>query len=272
MTTPAPASVASRGSNQAAQSALALLIARDVQQAFAQLDPANLRATLPTFTQAMHALTTRYGQASSALAIQLYAAERRAAGVTAPYRAVLANPPPMEQVLTVTKWATRKLWTEFEDLTSVAGAETMSAGAAQKMSLDTGRGTTIQTVRSDRYAKGWAREAQPGCCWFCAMLATRPLLDHTLYTSKQAAGPNQRSADHPTRAGESFVGEGQFKVHDHCRCQAVPVFTAYEPPARTREWAALYESSTKHATGVGKQDAFRAAFESAFPAPTGETS
>lgn len=260
MPTPAPATQSSLVSAQAAQIGLATVMAADVQQAFALLDPAHMRRTLPQFTLAIHALTDQYGRASAALAAQFYQAERRLAGVIAKFRVTPAQPPPLTQVDTVMRWATRKLWTLPDDPSALAGAQQMVTGSAQKMSLDVGRLTTLDSVRSDRYARAWAREAKPGCCWFCAMLATRG----AVYESKQTAGPNVRGARN-ANAGKAFVGLGEFKVHDNCQCTAVPVFTSYEMPARAREWEALYRSVAKAGAGQGNQDAFREAYQAKYP-------
>ena len=55
------------------------------------------------------------------------------------------------------------------------------------------------------------------------MLATRG----AVYKSDSTAGRT---------ANEKFVGEGEFKYHNHCRCIAVPVFGVYEKTAEARAW------------------------------------
>lgn len=126
----------------------------------------------------------------------------------------------------------------------VAAARTNLTGAVEKLVLDVGRDTIINSVAADPKAKAWARVPEPGCCYFCAMLATR------------GAVYNEESV--------------QFKTHDHCRCQPEPVFNAYEPTAQIREWQALWAETTRGVHGMkNMQKAWRKAFEANAESPTG---
>jgi hypothetical protein len=120
----------------------------------------------------------------------------------------------------------------------MTAAKTLVQGVAETAVLDTGRQTIVNAVQNDSQAKGWAREAEPGCCAFCALLTTRGMT----YRSEHTA---------------------DFKAHNACRCHATPVFTAYEPSAQVRDWKALYQSSTKGARGM---DATIAAYRAAYDA------
>jgi len=218
------------------QSALADGIAVQVMQAWdALLDIYALKSTLPVYSAAVAALVQRYGSASAGVAADYYSAARAAAGVRGTQTVLLAEPAGVDQVEANVSWATRALWTAEP----VPGpAQVLVKGAAERLVLDAGRDTVIGAVHADRHAAGWARVTKPGCCYFCAMLASRG----AVYRS-------QRSA--------------QFHAHDHDRCMAEPVFGPYEMTADARQWQALWQSSTKGTSGSDAIRAFRAAYETA---------
>lgn len=218
---------------QATQAGLAYLVLQDLEGAWAHLNPANLKATLPDFTLIVHALTTKYGRISGALSGRYYQGVRRAAGLPSGVIRV-ANPAPLQQVRTVLGWATTDLWA---DPTAEPVARVKVDGAVTKLVQDVGRHTILDTVKADPAAKGWARIPEPGCCAFCALLATRG----AVYKNQQTAS---------------------FKSHDHCRCHAEPIFTAYEPSAQVRQWQADYAQATRGVRGSRNQrNAWRQAFE-----------
>lgn len=177
---------------------------------------------------------------SNSLAVSHYHAVRRDSGVGG--RSVVPHAPlaELDQVSTSVDWATKGLWSRTPDVES---ALTLVTGVTEKMVMDSGRDTVINAVRDDKYAKGWARVPEPGCCAFCALLSTRGAV-----YKKNTAG---------------------FESHDHCRCHAEPVFTQYEPTAKIREWESLYSESTKNASGSQKMSAFRKAYDAKYIATPG---
>lgn len=228
----APATAAGQ---QAAQASLAVALAAEVAAAWrALLDTAALAKTIPDLSAVLAALVGQYGSASAAVAAEYYSAARAQAGVSGLYTVVPASPPDHGQVDAGVRWATKDLWTTQPD---PAPALKLTQAAAETLVLDTGRDTIVNAVLSDSKARGWARHTEPGCCAFCAMLATRG----DVYRSRQTAG---------------------FQAHPGDRCQPEPVFTAYEPPAQVREWQALWRSSTKGTSGKDAVAAFRQAYES----------
>lgn len=236
---------ATASSAQAAQSGLVSAMLTPLGTAWLYLDVSQMARTLPDFTARIAALVHRFAPASATLAAMFYREQRRAAGITAPFTPRPADPPPLEQIGKTVSWATRDLWTIGTDTQPaseqqmVAAAQTQLAGAIDKLVLDTGRNTIIDNVTADPKAKAWARVPEPGCCYFCAMLAIRG----AVYGSEQSA---------------------DFKTHDHCRCQPEPVFNAYEPTAQIRQWQALWADSTAGVHGMkNMQKAWRAAFETA---------
>jgi len=182
-------------SAQASQAGLAVVVTREVDQAWHLLNPSDLQSTLPQFKTAVLALSHRYGLASGALAAQFYQQMRRDAGIRGRAPLLVADPARAEQVNRVIDWATGPLWGQSD----VPAAQTKVRGAAEKMVLDVGRRTIIDTVHHDPAATAWARIAEPGACEFCVLLAGRG----SIYKQDTAG----------------------FQSHDHCRCHAAPIFT-----------------------------------------------
>lgn len=229
---PAVASVAA--SQQASQAALVSLLADPLANAWGLLD-VNQPSTLDRFIQAIQALVHHFGKASGSEAARFYAAERRAARISGSFTPRLGPVAPADKVESSVRWATQSLWTPNPDIET---AQTLVQGVTEKNVLDVYRDTTIGAVQADRKAKGWYRETKQRPCYFCALMAGRG----AVYKSEQTA---------------------EFKPHDGCHCVPRPIFTAYEPSARVREWQQLYRDSTKGAYGPkASRAAFRKAFES----------
>lgn len=218
---------------QANQAALVSLLADPLDNAWQLLDPGQ-PSTFDGFLLAMKALIRHFGLGSASEAARYYDAERRAAGIPGRFNVPLAPTAPEGKIDTSMRWATKDLWQPQPDLASI---QSMVDGVATKNVLDAGRMTILDAVHSDRKAKGWARETEPGCCSFCALLAVRG----AVYRSEKSAG---------------------FQSHDHCRCFAQPVFTSYEPTAQVRDWQQLYRDSTRGVRGgAAMRNAFRVAFD-----------
>lgn len=221
--------MAGSSQQQAAQAGLALLVAQDLHGAYKHItDPTDARLAL-----LVQAITTKYGRISGALSGRFYQQIRRDHGLGS-HSVRVAEPAGLEQVQKVVGWAGHD--NAGQTLTLEVLAPRLE-GAATKMVQDVGRQTIVDSVRADPKAKGWARIPEPGCCAFCALLATRG-----------AAYKTEQTAD--------------FKSHDHCRCHAEPIFTAYEPSAQVRQWQADYAKATRGVRGSNNQRiAWRQAFE-----------
>lgn len=229
MAVQAPAAAASA---QAAQSGLVTVMAGDLTGAWAAVDVGNLRRSLPNLQLLVAGIVRRYGAASAALAARFYIAQRRAAGITAPFQPRPAPLPPLPQIAQTVDWATQPLWSTSPNLEA---AQSNLAASTERLVLDVGRQTITGNVARDRHARAWARITEPGACAFCLMLATRG----AVYKSKTA----------------------DFRTHTNCRCHAEPVFGVYEPPARIREAQALYKQSTAGLRGKAVLRAFRQAVD-----------
>lgn len=79
---------------------------------------------------------------------------------------------------------------------ALSTAEASSAAAAMRHSLDGGRQTLLETLRTDRDARGWRRVASGGACKFCSTLDGK---------------------FHPT-------DNADFPAHDGCSCSQEPVY------------------------------------------------
>lgn len=227
--------------HQEAQTGLVILFLRELAKLWPLLDVRRLGATKPTWTAAVAGLATQYGAASATLAADFYDAERAAAAAAVPGRFTLvpADPAGLDQVTRSLDWATKGLWSTDPD---VAAARRRVDAVAQKLILDPGRATLLDATAQDPQARGWARVARPGACWFCRMLATRGAVYKTETTALQRA-------------------DGR-RYHDDCHCTIEPLFgAAYEPPAHVREWQAMWRDSTAGKSGRAARIAFRQAVE-----------
>lgn len=218
---------------QAAQAGLAVVVASQVRQFVDAVVPGDAEQSSRRLQVLLAAVVKKYGPASAALASQFYQRQRLEAGVPGRLYVRPASLPPQEQVAKTVDWVTQPLAaTPASD--AVVGERL--TGAAEKLVLDVGRSTVIDTAKSDPKARGWARVPEPGACYFCALLATRGAV-----YKKETVG---------------------FRSHDHCRCHAEPVFNAYEPSAQVRQWQADYAQATAGVRGSKNlQRAWRNAFE-----------
>lgn len=88
-----------------------------------------------------------------------------------------------------------------------------ASGAASRHVLNGGRSTSLTLVQNDKVALGYVRVTDSNPCAFCAMLASRGIVRYG------------RKAEAFAESDARFIGPGQVKVHDHCACALVPVFS-----------------------------------------------
>lgn len=233
--------------HHAAQIVLAALVARLIRHAFYRfLDPHNLRASTPKLVAAVEAIATHYGRAAAAAAVNEYRRAQHVAGGPANTRIPLPAPISRDEITRLVDDAVTGLYGNVTTDT-VDVAEQHLEDSVSQLVFDQGTTALSNATLADTRAKGWARVPEPGCCAFCALLATR--------------GPVYKAGSF-TASNAQFTGPGDVKVHDHCRCGIEPVFNAYEPSAQIRDWQNLYNQSTGSVYGMkGKQKAFRRAFE-----------
>ncbi|GAP46873.1 hypothetical protein [Streptomyces azureus] len=220
---------------RAAQVGLTMLLVRDVRGLRRLILPSRLRESVPDWLTAMNTVIAQYARTSAALAADFYDAQREAAGVPGSFTVPVADPPPPEQTEASLRWATKDLWPRDPEEATPAQlqpmdvrltqAEKKAEQVAQKLVVDTGRGTVREAVRQDRQATAWARSAARGACAFCKMLASR------------GAVYEQETAD--------------FRAHDGCHCGVVPVFKGqrFELSQHAREWERIYREFAQGHSG-----------------------
>lgn len=252
--------------NRKAQAAIGIALATALAKAWPIIDVTRLKMTIPLFTKAATAIVQQHASAARGLSVAHYADMRHHAGVTGTYRPPLVDLPSADQVQASVKWGTQDLWTptggSLPNSTVIEQAQANVSAALEKAVDDVDRNQIIAATESDRQARVWAREAQPGACWFCSMMATRG----AIYTSAEAAGKaDPDDGQMPTgldKQGKEFVN----RYHDHCKCRVVPVFGQYEPSAHTREWQALWDKTMNPPGGkpITGMDAMQTAWRKAF--------
>ena len=242
------ATAAQADRHQVGQEALAGLIPVVMAQAWPLLDVHNIQGTLPRFVAAVEAIVRRYGRASATAALQHYAAQRVAAGVSGRAPVVMPADPATAVVEDAVRASVADLYGTVTPESEQAALDKLNA-EAEKLVLDYGRQAITDTVKADKRAKGWARVPNADACAFCLMLATRG----AVYSSARAAG--QRDATTKWADAKGYINS----FHDNCRCTVEPVFGVYEPTARTRDAQALWKSSTKGKYGKDALNAFRTA-------------
>lgn len=114
----------------------------------------------------------------------------------------------------------------------MAKAQRASSGAGSTSALDGGREQVMGQVlkmapgrTSSRQQIGWARVTDSNPCYFCAMLASLGaffLNEHAFQQSDSKIRVIKRNGIVERRA---FVGDGQAKVHDNCKCTLRAVFS-----------------------------------------------
>lgn len=123
-----------------------------------------------------------------------------------------------------------------------------AAGSAIRLVNTAGRDQLEDIVRADAVAIGWARSTKPGCCYFCAMLASRG------YVYKETSFEASNA---------QFKGVGEQKVHDNCGCGLRPIYNPFDPlPDRVEELDQMWQDM-KDQRRPGETDiqAFRRIYE-----------
>jgi hypothetical protein len=130
-----------------------------------------------------------------------------------------------------------------------------ASGSAIRYVTLAGRDQLEDIVRADPVAIGWARTTKPGCCHFCAMLASRG------YVYKK---------DSFELSDEMFEGIGNQKVHDNCGCGLRPIYGDDPLPERTKELEQMWIDSQRNGKGRNALAKFRQVYEASPLAQMGE--
>lgn len=184
---------------------------------------------------AMRLVTDAYPELASpylALAADLTATwyeEQPASAGAEPFEAKPAELPAVEQLAANARWALTQ-----------SNPTTALQRSGQRQFFQQHRDTVLLNV--EREGVGWAREARPGACGVCRVMATRVLTmgfggAPGLYRSELTAGANPHAKD----------AEG----HDGCRCVAVPIRGGepYTVPGYVHDWLDDYEAVSRDKSG-----------------------
>jgi hypothetical protein len=204
----------------AAQDDVVALAHADLVRWWAELDVSDGRAAAAALESFMSELTAAYGSVAAALAADFYDQLREGAGAPNLFRANLADPAPPPQVEAAARWAAGPLFGGEGPNAALDHA----AGAVQRLVVQPARDTIALNVRRDPARPGWARVPRGKGCAFCRMLAGRG----AVYSSAKAAGEMRA-------------------FHDHCKCQAVPVWRGQKLPYDADELEQQYRAARKNA-------------------------
>lgn len=171
-----------------------------VEALWPALDWADLDRSFPGFAAETLRLVSKNRRTSSGLAAAYLRAFRVSSGLSGDVRIVIPQMP-AEQFTTslrVTSVVAAKKAATAGTATDVAmsNALTQTTGAMARLVLNAGRGTVLESIKSDPKARGWERVLGGGGCDFCQMLAGR------VYPTDNAG----------------------FDAHDHCGCTAEPAY------------------------------------------------
>lgn len=174
---------------------------RDLRAWWSALDTGDAKAARESLQRFLPVLVAAYGPMAASLALDHYEASRAAAGVSRPFRPVMAPMPPLEQLMRSAGWAAAPLFGAAPDPAASLGR---LEGATQRLVQAPGRDTLIDNAARD--GARWARmpSGATTCAW-CLVLASRG----PAYESREDAG-----------GGDAW--------HDDCDCQ--PVVTWGDEP------------------------------------------
>lgn len=169
----------------------------------------------------------------------MYGDIREAQGLTTRHTAVATAAPLVSRTESLVRWAVGPMFGANPDPKL---AFSHLAGGFVKVLMDQQRQTMIDNLVDDAFdgPMGYQRVPKPGCCAYCAMLASRSsqrgFSNEALYDTAEsavsvtgrgiplagwAAGARGRSPMGRRPRGPRDLGE---RYHDYCRCTAVPVF------------------------------------------------
>lgn len=203
---------------------LVALARRDLRDFWSALDFTNPSLVRAAMLEFFPEIVAAYGDAAALIGADFYDELRNAPPSAASFRALLANPPEVEQAQGATRWGLGPLFQEEPD---PAGALKLLEGAAQRLVLQAARSTIFGSATRDTVRTGFARVPRGVTCAFCTMVASRGFVYRTAETAGQS---NQ--------------------WHDDCDCSIVPGQNADDyPPGYDPD--ALYKLY-KQGSGIGR--------------------
>lgn len=213
-------------------------------------DPLLVKDTLSRY---LPTLVDPYAAAVGEVAISGYLDDRAAAGITtaypAPARAAL---PTAGRAQALAGWVGQTL---IDNPELIAFAATRLTGGVSRMLFDVQRDTTWDLADNDSATVRYQRMASPGCCAFCAMLASRgavysedsatKVVGRGVPVGRDAQG-NRIDGHSRGRTGKGIKARGMQQMgetyHDHCRCVGVAVHEgrAQQMNEAAEKWYEIY--------------------------------
>lgn len=239
------------------QIALRAVFLSELHRLWPLLDPVRLDATAAVWLDLMLDLIMGFHEQSLKVSLAYYDRFRAAETGENDFEAedvadlVSLNPDAVRTSLIATGPAHIKhqtmLGTDVE--TSTDTGLVLVSGAASRHVLNGGRDGITTAAEKDTRTVGWMRVTRPGCCYFCAVLASRG----PVYKDEATA---ERATIRSERAGKEY--------HDNCVCTAEPMYRdlAREewPMAHQEFWQLWDDTKDKRKPGQSHINAFRAAY------------
>lgn len=205
--------------------------------------------------EVLPALSADFGDQAVAVAAEFYEDLRVASGVKGTFNAVVPDSTPdFDRWRALTLWGTQPLFrTNSSEILELAEGWGVNAdvrlepdwdgslkrinGGLQRSIADQHRLTVMESAVADPQAGGWARYAGggDGSCSFCSMLISR--------------------------GGIYRENSAKFGAHDHCNCQAGPVWKNRDEDEQVRKYqksARRQEDEEGNLIGSSKADSERA--------------
>lgn len=213
------------------QAALRAQTLRELVALFPALDFADLDGSWPRVAVALSGLVQRQRRKSSAIASAYMRAQRMAHNLDGGRRGIeLAEPVEPERLasslhVTTVVAAKRAARAGQQEQAAMTTALVVAAGAIARHVSNGGRETVMRSAVAMPDAEGWRRVASASACNFCRNLAGR----NELYRDETV----------------------DFGAHDHCGCDAEPVFSAPSldvSPEAYRRTVADYTPSAREQT------------------------
>lgn len=158
-------------------------------------------------------------EASSALGSAYYEMFRRTEGVGGASTPRPADPVP-DDVLTTSLYVTgfnsvlKSIEAGFSPQAAQQNAFVKVTGAITRHTLNGSRESILRSTAADQQARGWARVTGGNPCAFCAVLASR---------------------------GAAYAEDTvDFRAHDHCTCEAEPLYADSALPPDSQRFKDLY--------------------------------
>ena len=206
---------------------LTTLASSDLAQLVGSMDPGRPGASRDVLLATVPGLLEPYIVAAGDAGATFYEVVRGIAAVGGRFLASTVAAPDESRYDALVRWAVGS-WFHPDNETDVL---TLLAGGAQRIVSGAFRDTIAGNAAVDDVLVGYQRVAAPGCCAFCAMLASRGELNANPDDAERVIGrgvPVEKTKGRSGGQGRGVLPRRTRQIgdeyHDYCRCRAVPVF------------------------------------------------